>query len=218
MKINIDEKYLNRIIQESINGLLLEMSPALLTQEKVIQQFITMHGENRYDYSKVKYVNDRTKVIIGCPLHKRIYWFEQLPHNHKRGDGCPLCRESKMEKDVRIFLDNHGILGVVTQKKLPPTNLKLDFFIEQTNLNGQQKRLGIECQGEQHYRPIEAFGGVRKYTLQHERDERKKQICNNNNIVLEYITYNENTVEKIQEIVTKYSLCSQSLPKEDLSQ
>ena len=46
-----------------------------------------VHG-GKYDYSKVKYVNQRTKVVITCPIHGD---FEQTPKNHMNGQGCPKC-------------------------------------------------------------------------------------------------------------------------------
>jgi hypothetical protein len=45
------------------------------------------HGD-KYDYSKVNYVNGTTKVIIICPIHGE---FTQTPSRHWRGCGCPKC-------------------------------------------------------------------------------------------------------------------------------
>ena len=45
------------------------------------------HG-NKYDYSKVVYVNALSKVIIVCPKHGD---FDQKPASHIRGIGCPRC-------------------------------------------------------------------------------------------------------------------------------
>lgn len=42
------------------------------------------HGD-RFDYSKVEYVNVTTKVIIICKLHGE---FEQTPHRHLRQKYC----------------------------------------------------------------------------------------------------------------------------------
>ena len=47
-----------------------------------------MTHNNRYDYSKVVYVNKKTKVTITCPKHGD---FEQVPQNHTRGNGCLKC-------------------------------------------------------------------------------------------------------------------------------
>lgn len=41
-----------------------------------------------YDYSKVVYINNRTKVTIVCPTHGD---FEQAPRNHLVGSGCQKC-------------------------------------------------------------------------------------------------------------------------------
>ena len=42
----------------------------------------------KYDYSEVKYINNRTKVLIICKEH---YEFMQMPFNHLRGRGCNKC-------------------------------------------------------------------------------------------------------------------------------
>ncbi len=39
-----------------------------LTTEQFIEKSRQVHG-NRYDYSKVNYINSRTKVTIICPKH-----------------------------------------------------------------------------------------------------------------------------------------------------
>lgn len=57
------------------------------TQEQIVQEFTKVHS-NKYDYSKVSYVDDKTKVIIICPKHGK---FEQSPTSHKQGNGCPYC-------------------------------------------------------------------------------------------------------------------------------
>ena len=48
-----------------------------MTTEKFIREATNIHG-NKYDYSKVKYVNASTQVIVICPIHGEI---EQYPHN-----------------------------------------------------------------------------------------------------------------------------------------
>jgi len=58
-----------------------------LTTQEIIVQFKGVHG-NKYDYSRVIYVNNLTKVIIMCPEHGE---FEQSPTYHKQGHGCQKC-------------------------------------------------------------------------------------------------------------------------------
>lgn len=53
------------------------------------------HGY-RYSYDKVVYQKSSVNVTIGCPKHGT---FQQLPRNHLRGSGCPICAaESQEEK------------------------------------------------------------------------------------------------------------------------
>jgi hypothetical protein len=49
-----------------------------------------IHGD-KYDYSKVEYVNSKKKVIIICNKHENDYEFLQTPNNHLRGAGCDKC-------------------------------------------------------------------------------------------------------------------------------
>lgn len=55
--------------------------------ETFIKQAIGVHG-NKYDYSKTKYKNARTKVTVICPEHGS---FTILPNAHLNGEGCPKC-------------------------------------------------------------------------------------------------------------------------------
>ncbi len=57
------------------------------TTDQFINSVKEVHG-NFYDYSKVNYINDKTKVEIICPNHGL---FKQAPHEHKIGYGCPEC-------------------------------------------------------------------------------------------------------------------------------
>jgi len=68
-----------------------------LSQEKVIDRFKKVHG-NRYDYSKVNYVNGGTKVIIICKEHGE---FKTTPHIHKGGSNCKKCTDSNRRKGYK---------------------------------------------------------------------------------------------------------------------
>lgn len=58
-----------------------------LTTEEFIEKARKIHG-NKYDYSKVVYVNSQTKVCIICPIHGE-FW--QRPNDHLNGYGCNKC-------------------------------------------------------------------------------------------------------------------------------
>lgn len=55
--------------------------------EEFIQKAREIHGD-KYDYSKVNYINNKTKVCIICPEHGE-FW--QKPNNHLHGNGCKKC-------------------------------------------------------------------------------------------------------------------------------
>lgn len=55
----------------------------------------------------------------------------------------------------------------------------------------------IECQGQQHYMPVEIFGGEQQFKKQKEYDNKKKEYCLNKNLKLIEIPYWD--YEKIDE-------------------
>ena len=58
-----------------------------LTTKEFIKKAQDIHGD-KYDYSKVNYVNSKTKVCIICPDHGE---FMQIPPSHLQGAGCLKC-------------------------------------------------------------------------------------------------------------------------------
>lgn len=58
-----------------------------LTKTTFIVKARKIHG-NKYNYSLVKYINWKTKVIIVCKTHGQ---FKQIPTSHLQGSGCPSC-------------------------------------------------------------------------------------------------------------------------------
>lgn len=46
-----------------------------------------------YTYEKSEYINENEKLTITCPIHGD---FEQTPHNHLQGHGCPSCKKNKI--------------------------------------------------------------------------------------------------------------------------
>ena len=132
--------------------------------------------KGKYDYSKVEYANCETKVCIICPEHGE---FEQRPHNHLIGNGCPKCNLSHLERDVMNYLDDMGITYDY-QKRFDWLGLQsLDFYLPDYNV-------GIECQGGQHFFPVERFGGEKTFKKTLERDKRKKKLCEEKGVKLLY--------------------------------
>lgn len=66
--------------------------------------------------------------------------------------------------------------------------LELDIFLPELNL-------GLEYQGQQHFHPIEAWGGASALEAVQARDERKRQLCAEARITLVEIDYTEPLTE-----------------------
>ncbi len=69
-----------------------------LTKDFFIKKSNELH-KDKYDYSKVNYVNNRTKVCIICPKHGE-FW--QKPNAHLNGCGCPKCHADKTRERLTL--------------------------------------------------------------------------------------------------------------------
>lgn len=65
--------------------------------EMFIDRAKKVHGDV-YNYSRVRYVNNRTDVEIGCRKHG--IFFMQTPMSHLTGSGCPLCGQEVTNKKI----------------------------------------------------------------------------------------------------------------------
>lgn len=73
--------------------------PRRLTTKAFIEKAEEVHGK-KYDYSKVVYVNNNTKVEITCSEHGS-FW--QLPRTHVSAKcGCPKCSGTYSDKEYFI--------------------------------------------------------------------------------------------------------------------
>ena len=174
------------------------------TTKECIEDFKKVHGD-KYDYSKVEYVNSKKKVTIICPEHGE---FLQRPNAHLRGRGCPKCSESNMEREVANFLNGKNI-KFERQKTFPWLGKqRLDFYLPDYNV-------AIECQGEQHFKPVDFAGkgeewANKKFVKCREHDKLKLQLCKDNGIKLLYYTnlteYNNFLTEKLYHSIDEFRL------------
>lgn len=156
-----------------------------MNTETFIKRAKEIHGD-KYDYSKVKCINYNSEVCIICKEHGE-FW--QTPLKHLSKHGCQICKESHLEKDIRLFLEKHNITYVYQANKKNFKwlgKLTFDFYLPEYNI-------AIECQGEQHYKCVDfGFNDKKKskinFLLIKERDIRKKILCEKNNINLIYYT------------------------------
>ena len=161
-----------------------------LSTEEFIEKAREVHGD-KYDYSKVKYDGLYNYICIIC--HKRDKYgiehgeFWQTPSSHLHGNGCSKCKETKLERDVRLLLEENKIKYVYQASKKDLLWLKrqsLDFYLPDYNI-------AIECQGEQHFKPVDFAGKGEKWAeemfLKNQKyDKIKKLLCKENNLELLY--------------------------------
>jgi hypothetical protein len=79
----------------------------IYTREKFIYRAQEVHGK-KYNYDKVTYVNNKTKVIITCSIHGD---FTQTPTVHLSGSGCKKC-----------------VYDILRQKRTPPIKEVISKF------------------------------------------------------------------------------------------
>lgn len=178
-----------------------KVSKALaMTKKEFVRKAIKIHGKGSYLYNKVVYRSIVDKVTMLCPKHGE---FDQIAHNHLRGNGCPICNCSTGERKIIKWLDRRGIefkpeysfKNLRVGKRGRP--LSFDFYVPSKNQL-------IEYDGQQHFRPV-CFGGMSvkkaqanfKATVR--RDRIKNRYCKANNIPLLRISYKD--FDKISSIL-----------------
>lgn len=81
-------------------GNILRSKSNTCTTDKFIEKAIRVHGD-RYDYSRVIYSDNETKVLIGCPKHG---YFLQTPHGHLKGRICKKCAMEDLRESTKVTL------------------------------------------------------------------------------------------------------------------
>ena len=160
------------------------------TTEDFIEESNKVH-DNKYEYNKTVYIRALSPVIITCKEHGD---FLQKPNDHLLGKGCPYCKQSHMEREIRELLEKNNI---IFKQEYAPEWLKplhIDFFIP-------SKNLAIECQGLQHFKSIKYYGGNDGFKIRNERDNRKKKLCEQNGVKL--IFYANYEYDFPYEVITK---------------
>ena len=165
------------------------------SKEEFIEKAHKVHGD-KYDYSKAGYVNSRTKVCIKCHEHGE-FW--QSPNKHLMGRGCPKCNLSHLERSMMNYLDESGIFYEYQKRFDWLGRQSLDFYLP-------DYKVGVECQGEQHFFPIDFAGkGVdwanKKFDKLISRDKRKKTLCEKHGVKLLYFGVTPNYDTFLGEVV-----------------
>jgi very-short-patch-repair endonuclease/predicted nucleic acid-binding Zn-ribbon protein len=91
--------------------------------------------QNKYDYSKSKYINSKTKIEIICPEHGSFF---QLPSAHLAGSGCPKCKANKIRNTKAKKQNRPEVI-----KKLSRINPQNDYSL--INYKNQHELVDVIC-------------------------------------------------------------------------
>ena len=116
-----------------------------LSQKDVIERIKDIHGD-KYDLSKLVYINRRTKVILICNIHGE---FSTTTEQLFRGQGCYTCGKKQSSDNRRTpfedFVINAKIIHGEKYKYYP------DSYIKSTSLT----KINCNEHGDFEQRPSE---------------------------------------------------------------
>jgi len=121
----------------------------LIKTQSFIDKAVVKHGST-YDYSKVDYVDSKTKVIIICKEHGE---FRQKTYVHLYGHGCSKCSKENKRSNTQEFIKKSHILY----------DHKYDYSL--VEYRGSQEKVIIVCKehGEFHQTPNNHLRGGKCY-------------------------------------------------------
>ena len=83
-----------------------------------------------------------------------------------------LCSRMLLKDNIDFILHDRDTLG---------NGLELDFFLP-------EKQIAIECQGLQHFEPVEHFGGISGFKKRTTNDKIKREKCKEMGIEIIYFS------------------------------
>ena len=147
------------------------------------------------------YVNNYTKLKvkhIKCGNVYEVRPTDFISHQTR----CPLCNSSKGETIITKILDTLNIT-YESQKTFPDLRdtqlLSYDFYIPSQSIL-------IEYQGQQHYEPVDCFGGNDKFVVQQKHDKMKSDYAKDHGYHLIAVPYTYDTFSKIKKYLIKHGL------------
>lgn len=132
-----------------------------------------------------QYIGAEIKILHKCKIDGHEW--HVLPSNILSGHGCPVCNASRGEREIINYLIKHNIIYIpqytfdkCKNKKMLP----FDFYLPDYNIC-------IEYDGEQHYRPVDYFGGECGFKQRQYNDSIKTTYCQLHGIQLLRIKYDQ---------------------------
>lgn len=148
------------------------------------------------------------KLKITCRHKKCGYEWPIKPNAFLNQPSCPKCNETIGEREIRNYLDKHNINYQYAYHL--DNKQHLDFYLS-------EYRIGIEYQGEQHYKPVDFAGKGEEWAKEQfennqARDKKKLDYCNAQGIEIIYIPY----YSKADRVLDKQLLSKLTIPMDKL--
>jgi hypothetical protein len=117
-----------------------KLSESRTTKEQFIKKATEIH-DGKYIYTDVDYKGVMEKVCIICPIHGK---FQQTPHIHLQGSGCPKCglksrvekRTNTMESFIKREKEVHGDKYDISKAVYVNNHTKVCLICHQKDNNG----------------------------------------------------------------------------------
>ncbi len=155
------------------------------THEQFIENIAMLVGDEYTPVEQYKGAHNKIKMRHETCGH---VW-KTTPHKFvSTGRRCPKCNESKGETAIRRFLESNNI-SFISQYRINECRLNRVLPFDFGVLKNGELSVLIEYDGEQHFKPIESFGGEKAYNELQIRDKVKDKFCMDNDIKLLRIPY-----------------------------
>jgi hypothetical protein len=153
------------------------------------------------EFKDIEYFNHSflSSPYLSSPEQKEVFLNQELFLNNSSINLIELMESKLREIENTLRIDRgYNIVGTFTNESILFNKLKTHFNEEKVVSQGKPKwlgkqsldiffpdyNIGVEYQGDQHYRPIDYFGGEDKFELQKILDNRKRDLCLLNNCIL----------------------------------
>ena len=147
-----------------------------------------------------KKVNEDIPIVCHRKINGKEHgMFWQTPNNHRTGQGCPICQESRNERHIANLLDVLKYKFVKEKRFTETGNLEYDFYIP-------KYKVIIEYDGIQHFEPRfgkSEYSKQDNYNKLYDTDNIKNDFVKSNKYGLGMIriphTLKEGTYDKLLE-------------------
>lgn len=131
-----------------------------------------------------EYRNAQQNIQFQCEYG---HLFRKTKNNANKGQWCPECSG----RFVRELYCKHTIECLTGKRfnKIRPAWLVVEDARLELDMYNEELRLALEHQGQQHYEPMEFFGGIERFYIQQSYDLYKEKLCYEQGVVLLHVPY-----------------------------